>query len=110
MTTATGTAEDSDPVEDKRVQADVADMAGSALRTPVYDAGALAAFLRGVAPMMEQEIKRGAKSTALRCDTAQQQAAQAVNFVTIGGRGWNAEWAPSGDTVAALHVPLWPSR
>lgn len=87
MTTATGTAEDSDPVEDKRVQADVADIASSAGRTPVYDAVALAAFLRGVAPMMEQEIKRGAKSTALRCDTAQLQAAQAVIFCNNWGQG-----------------------
>ena len=62
---ASSAAEDSDPSEDKRVQADLVDITGSS-GAPVYDAGALAAFLRLAAPMMEQEIKRGAKSTALR--------------------------------------------
>jgi hypothetical protein len=62
----TSAADGSDPAEDKRLQADMVDIIGSSGAPPVYDAGALAAFLRGVAPMMEQEIKRAAKSTALR--------------------------------------------
>ena len=63
--TSTGTHDDCDPAEDKRVQADVVDIAGSS-GPPAYDAAALAAFLRTATPMMEQEIKRGSKSTALR--------------------------------------------
>jgi hypothetical protein len=73
----TSAAEDGDPSEDKRVQADVVDITGSR-GPPVYDAGALAAFLRLAAPMMEQEIKRGAKSTALRRASASPRSQMAV--------------------------------
>jgi hypothetical protein len=63
---STCTSEDIDPAEDKRLQADIVDITGSSGVPPVYDAAALAAFLRVAAPMIEQEIKRGSKSTALR--------------------------------------------
>ena len=63
---STGTSDDTDPADDKRVQADIVDIIIGSGETPVYDAGALAAFLRIAAPMMEQEIKRGSKSAALR--------------------------------------------